>query len=129
MRFKFKKNNSGQSIIEVLIALSLVMIVTVGLIIVTTNSIKNSSFARDQRAATKYAQESLENARKLKEEDPNAFWLKSGTETDNLGQFTREITYFLNAGADTMQINVTVTWQDNQGEHQSSLETVLTKWK
>jgi len=127
MKFKFKNNNSGQSIIEVLIALSLVVIVTVGLIIVTTNSIKNSSFARDQRTATKYAQESLENARQLKEEDPNAFWLKSGTETETLGQFTREITYFLNAGDDTMQINVTVTWQDNQGEHQSSLETALTK--
>ena len=129
MKFRLKNNDSGQSIIEVLIALSLVVIVAVGLIKVTTNSIKNSGFARDQRIATKYAQEGLENARKLKEEDSNAFWQKTGTETEIIGQFTRAITYFLNADSDSMQINILVTWQDSQGAHQSSLETSLTKWK
>ncbi len=128
MKFRVKNTNSGQSIIEVIIALSLVVVVIVGLITVTTRSIKNSSFARDQRMATKYAQESLENSRKLKEDDPNAFWQKTGAETETLGRFTRTITYSLIA-ADTMQIIALVTWQDNQGEHQSSLETSLTKWK
>lgn len=128
MKSRTKNADSGQSIIEVIVALSLVLVVIVGLVTVTTRSIKNSSFARDQRIATKYAQESLENNRKLKEDDPNTFWQKTGVETETLGRFTRTITYF-STDANTMQITVLVTWQDSQGEHQSSLETSLTKWK
>jgi len=128
MKFSIKNANSGQSIIEVIVALSLVIVVIVGLITVTTRSIKNSSFARDQRTATKYAQESLENSRKLKEDDPNTFWQKTGEEEEIIDRFTRTITYSL-VDANTMQITVLVTWEDNQGEHQSSLETSLTKWK
>jgi len=128
MKFSIKNTNSGQSIIEVIIALSLVVVVMVGLITVTTRSIKNSSFARDQRTATKYAQESLENSRKLKEDDPNTFWGKTGEEEDIIGRFTRTITYSL-VDVNTMQIVALVTWEDSQGEHKSSLETSLTKWK
>lgn len=128
MKLRIRNTDSGQSIIEVIIALSLVVVVIVGLVTVTTRSIKNSSFARDQRTATKYAQESLENNRKLKGDDPNTFWQKTGAETETLGRFTRTVTYSL-TDANTMQITVLVTWQDNQGEHQSSLETSLTKWE
>ena len=58
--------NRGQSIIEVVVALALIAVVVLGLVKVTIISINNASFARDQQGATKYAQEGIENARKLK---------------------------------------------------------------
>lgn len=124
-----KNSNRGQSIIEVVIALALVAIVIVGLVKVTTVAMNNGSFARDQQTATKYAQEGLENARKLKEEDVNTFWKKSGAGTEIIGKFTRQITYTVIEANQTMKVEALVTWQDSKGTHQSSLKTSLTKWK
>ncbi|MCX6726102.1 MAG: prepilin-type N-terminal cleavage/methylation domain-containing protein [Candidatus Shapirobacteria bacterium] len=129
MKKIFNFANRGQSIIEVVIALAIVAIVIVGLVKVTTISMNNGSFARDQQTATKYAQEGLENARKLKEEDINVFWKKSGVETEIIGKFVRQITYTIIEANQTMKVEVLVTWQDSKGTHQSSLETSLTKWK
>ncbi len=130
MRY-FRKLDSGQSIIEVVIALSLVAIVVLALVRVTISSIQNSSFARDQQAATKYAQEGLENARKLRGEDESEFWSKSGTETETIGNFERTVTYTPFAGEEDqkMEVRVVVSWEDNKGLHQSDLSTYLTKWK
>ncbi len=128
LKVKSQKSNAGQSIIEVVVALSLVAAVVLALVRVTIVSINNASFAKDQRAATKYAQEGIENARKLKEENESLFWSKSGTETENLGKFTRTITYTEIEDKQKMQIEVKVSWQDSKGEHQSNLQTNLTKW-
>jgi len=126
---KSQKSNTGQSIIEVVAALALVVLVVLGLVKVSVSSINNSAFARDQRAATKYAQEGIENARKLKEESEATFWTKSGVETETLGKFTRTVTYTEIEDNQKMQVDVKVSWQDSKGEHQSSLQTNLTKWK
>ncbi len=128
---KIKNKNQGQSLIEVIVALGLMAAVVLGLVKVTITSVNNASFARDQRAATKYAQEGIENARKSKEETPVAFWAKSGLQpAETLGKFTRETTYTPNDAQNpsSMTILVEVPWIDSRGEHQSSLQTNLTKW-
>ena len=127
----FRKLDSGQSIIEVIVALSLVAIVVLALARVTISSIQNSSFARDQRTATKYAQEGLENARRLRGEDESEFWSKSGTESETIGKFERVVTYTPFAGEEDqkMEVQVVVSWEDSKGSHQSDLSTYLTKWK
>lgn len=109
--------------------MALIAAVVLGLVRVTITSINNASFARDQRAATKYAQEGIENARKLKEESEATFWAKAGSETETLGKFTRIITYTEIEDNQKMQVDVKVSWQDSRGEHQSSLQTFLTKWQ
>lgn len=128
---KTQKKNLGQSIIEVIVALALIAAVVLGLVKVTITSVNNAGFARDQRAATKYAQEGIENARKSKEETPVTFWAKSGLQpVETLGKFTRETTYTPNDAQNpsSMTILVEVLWIDSKGEHQSSLQTNLTKW-
>jgi len=131
----FKKNifsnQSGQSLVEVLVALSLVVIIILGLVRVTITSVRNASFSKDQRTATKYAQEGLENARYLKEEDPALFWSKSGLESEEIGRFTRETTYTPEPGQEDekMKVEVIVWWEDGANDHQSSLTTYLTKWQ
>ncbi len=125
------KKNRGQSLIEVIVALALIAAVVLGLVKVTITSVNNAGFARDQRTATKYAQEGIENARKSKEETPVTFWAKSGLQTaETLGKFTRGITYTPNDAQNpsSMTILVEVPWIDSKGEHQSSLQTNLTKW-
>jgi len=134
MKIKLTKKNSilGQSIIEVIVALSLVVIVVLGLVKVTVVSINNAGFANDQRAATKYAQDQLENARKEKEEHEAIFWAKSGTEEDTIGKFDIKTTYTPLPNAlnpDKMNIQVIASWEDSKGTHESKLETYLTKWK
>ncbi len=129
LKLKIKDSNRGQSIIEVVIALSLIVLVVLGLVKVSVTSINNTAFARDQRAATKYAQEGLENARQCKEENEVAFWNGSCPELAAPSdiKFTREITYTqLEEGK--MQVEVVVTWTDSKGQHESNLTTYLTKW-
>jgi Tfp pilus assembly protein PilV len=128
-KLKIKSLISGQSIIEVVVALALVVLVILGLVRVTVSSINNSGFAKDQRTATKYAQEGLENARKEKEENEATFWLKSGAEEETIGKFEREIIYTEVEDDQQMHIQVIVSWDDSRGAHQSNLETYLTKWR
>src|SRR4030042_1125276 len=119
---KILKSNQGQSMIEVVIALSLVILVVLGLVKVSVTSINNTAFARDQRTATKYAQEGLENARQCKEENEIAFWNESCPELAALTdtKFTRQITY-TQIEEGKMQVDVVVSWTDSKGQHESSL--------
>jgi len=126
---KIGNSISGQSIIEVIVALALISVVILGLVRVTISSINNASFARDQRGATKYAQEGIEKARQLKEESGAVFWSKSGAETETIGRFTRKTTYTEVEDNQKMMVEVVVSWQDSKGGHESALETYLTKWK
>ena len=125
---KIKNSNCGQSIIEVIIALSLMALVVLGLVKVSIVSINNAAFARDQRAATQYAQEGLESARQCREENEIAFWNRScpALAAPNDVKFTRQITY-TQIEEGRMQVDVTVIWADSKGEHQSNLATYLTK--
>lgn len=127
---KRQKSNTGQSMIEVVVALSLVVLVILGLVKVSVNSINNAAFARDQRAATQYAQEGLESARQCKEENEIAFWSLSCPEltAPSNTKFTRQITY-TQIEEGKIQIEVVVSWTDSKGEHQSNLTSYLTKWE
>ncbi|MBM3205690.1 type II secretion system protein [Candidatus Shapirobacteria bacterium] len=126
---KRRNFNRGQSIIEVVVALASVILVILALVKVTTISIKNASFARDQRLATQYAQKAIENARRLKEEEPLVFWSKSGEE-DISGleeRFTGKINYNEVENDKKMEVKVLVFWTDEKGQHESKLTTFFTK--
>jgi len=73
------------------VALSLVAVVILALVRVTISSIQNSSFARDQQTATQYAQEGIENARRLKEQNEIEFWGKSGSEEERLTNLKEQL--------------------------------------
>lgn len=125
---KSQNSTNGQSIIEVVIALSLLALVVLGLVKVSIVSINNAAFARDQRAATQYAQEGLESARQCREENEIAFWNRScpALAVPNDTRFTRQITY-TQIEEGKMQVDVVVSWTDSKGEHQSNLTTYLAK--
>jgi len=116
---------------EMVVAIAVVLIVIVALIAVTTISIRNASFSRNQVLATKYAQETIEKIREYRAmvdwttftencEDPPDLPSISST-------FSRTIACVYNG--DSRKITVTISWTDAKGTHKSELTTVLTKWK
>jgi len=126
------KKNQGQSLIEMVVAIGVVMIIIVALVAVATISVRNANFSRNQSLATKYAQEGIEEARRLRDEEGNNFFIDnpSGcniTDTPAEG-FSRQRTCSFD-GDKTMTVTVVVSWTDAKGTHKSELTTRLTKWK
>lgn len=60
------RNNYGQSLLELVIALGLLTVVITVLAIATVNGLKNSQFSKNQAQATKLAQEGMEKIRTIR---------------------------------------------------------------
>lgn len=56
----------GQTLLELVVGMSLVTVIIGALAITTTYSLRNSQFSKNQTQATKYAQEYLEQVRTIK---------------------------------------------------------------
>jgi Tfp pilus assembly protein PilV len=72
------KNQKGQTILEIVISLSVLALVLGGLVVVIINSLKNSQFSKNQAQATKLAQEGLETIRSMKSNE-NCYVVYGGT--------------------------------------------------
>lgn len=74
---------SGQSLIEVLVVLAVTIIIVVALTMAVLVSLKNAQFAQNQSKATKYAQQSLEKIRNIRDrdEDGEIFFQYSPSDT------------------------------------------------
>lgn len=59
----------GETLIEVLIALSIAVVVITTITTLSISSLSNTQFVRDQNQAAKYAQEGLETMRSLRNSD------------------------------------------------------------
>lgn len=131
----------GQSLVEVLVAVGIVSLVLVAIVAGVTLAIKNASFSRNQTSATRYAQEAMEWLRNQRDQDWNAFVLRSGPfclnslswktgtcSSFSLGNiFKREAV--LSGSDPRIEVKVTVSWQDAGGTHQSELVSYFTKWQ
>jgi len=126
------KKTSGQSLLEMLVAIAVVLIVIVALVTVTTISVRNASFSRNQALATKYAQETIEKIREYRAKvDWNTFVDNCHTPPDLPSlpsPFSRTISCS-KSGGDSREITVNISWTDAKGTHKSELTTRLTKWK
>jgi len=125
--------NNGQTLIETLAALAVVVIAILALVVATTVAIRNASFSRNQTVATKYAQAWVEEARKLRDRQAESVFFSNGScnASDSTSIFTRTRACTLSIDGDkkTMAVVVTVSWTDARGTHQSKLETRLTNWR
>lgn len=127
------RNSKGQSLVEVVAGLAVMMIVILSLVAVTTVAVRNANFSRNQTLATKYAQEGIEEARNLRNTQAETIFFVDGSCDQNevLGLFTRVRTCSLSVDGDqkTMTVVVVVSWSDDKGTHQSALTTKLTNWQ
>ncbi len=134
-----RKKTSGQSLLEMIVTLGIVILVILDLVVVTTISVRNASFSRNQALATKYAQKAIEKIRLFREEETWENFVGE-CETFDLG-FTPvgfsisrdchlpDTLSRCDEQSDICEVKVSVSWTDARGIHKSELTTRLTKKK
>lgn len=86
-----KLNQKGQSLIEIIIALGVVMIVTLGFTNITLTALRNSQHAKNQNQATRHTQEALEIIRVIRDLNYGVNVPTSGTVTQRWDDYVWEI--------------------------------------
>lgn len=74
-----KNSQSGQTIIEAIVALSAILLTISAIAVAVLTGISNSTFVKNQNLGNKYAQQGIEFVRNIKENDINKFINYSGT--------------------------------------------------
>jgi len=151
MEKTLRGHERGQSLAEVTIAVSVVILIITGLIVGTTASLKTSQFNRSRSIAVKYAQEAMERARKLRDGGWTTFqsygsatgntWCLDGagqwidvpticevnSYLDNV--FNRTVLFTWDSVNDRMRIDISVAWADVNRDHTVTLSSILTQWR
>lgn len=139
----FKRKN-GQSMVEVLITLTIVTLCFVALVVVVVIAVRNARFANNSALANRYAQEGIEVVRLLRDQqgwpyiaglsgdqglDKNLN-LSSGCGSANIDGFFTRCINFAPSGSpvDTSEVTVTVLWAESRRSHSVVTVTRLTKW-
>lgn len=65
-RFQYKLTIAGQSLMELVVGISLITVVVGAVAVITTYGLRNSQFSKNQAQATKLAQQNLELVRTIK---------------------------------------------------------------
>lgn len=137
------KKNAGQTFVEVVVVVSLVVLVITALVSGSIASLKTTRYNSAKSQATKYAQEGVELARKDRDSSWNTFYNrrnltycldKAGTWTQGAtcpvnidGIFTRTLDFVaINNG---MEVTVTVSWIDGSTNRSSKIQTFFTQWQ
>src|SRR3989304_3745944 len=69
----------GQSLYEVVFAIGIAAIIITGVLVVSTTSVRNSTFSKNNSQATKYAQEAMEWLRAERDVDWAIFYGHAGS--------------------------------------------------
>lgn len=125
---KRKKNQTGQSLVEVLIAFTVIILAVVGLVSATVSSISSTDFAKRQSYATSQTQEAMEAIR-------NAYYSQSWTDfisSNNcqsageakLADLPSDYVAVVSCvdGGIGLAATVTVSWTKGGQTHESTLE-------
>lgn len=133
----------GQSLFEVVFALAIAALVLVAAVSLSTSSVRNALFARNQSYAAKYAQEATEWFRQQRDTNWDSFYAKAtgdmcmptlawGTIPPCTNPITGTIFYrqaTLIAGIDLVDASVIVSWTDSNGIHEVRNATRYTYWR
>lgn len=147
-------SQKGQSLLEAIVAVSVIVMVLVALVSAITFALSNAQFARNKTQATKYAQEAIEWLRNQRDSNwalfysqarssPGAIyclntldsWPSMGNCTgvidDQFDLFSREatLTYTPSAPSDSITIHIRVFWREGSGQKEVVMDTFLTQWK
>jgi len=140
--------NSGFTLVELLVALTLVMIVIVAVVGLAAVSIKTSYRAKGGTEAKRYAEEAMEWLRQEKKTNWDSFYQKtsdsstsyclnqlnwashsscSGTISGTIYQREVKLERIGAGGNQEVKVTITVKWTDSQGVHLVPLTTILAK--
>ncbi len=71
--YRYKNNSRGQTLVEAIIALTVLVVIITAIAALTLNSISNSIFLRSQDTANKFAQEGMDFLSTQKKQDYTTF--------------------------------------------------------
>ncbi len=130
---------AGQSMVEMIIAIAVIVMILAGLLTATTSSLSRSTDVSQRSQATKRAQNGIELARQLRDEDWNEFKAISGTKYVVDGQlvdsapsgdmFIQTLEFDHSCGPNCVIVTSTVSWQEKGVLKDISVQTTLTQWK
>jgi type II secretory pathway pseudopilin PulG len=143
----------GQSLVEMVVVIGMVILLTTGIVTGTTISLNRSKTSQYQTKALAYAQEGIEFARSTRDAGWTAFaamgsasgtiycvgsanppvFVTGACSAPNISNFmTRNITFQLTtvSGVSTMKVTSQVTWGDTSNTSNAvQLTTYLTQWR
>jgi Tfp pilus assembly protein PilV len=135
----------GQTLVEAIVIIAMVMLMVTGLISGTTASLKSSQSVKARSEATKYAEDGMELIRLMRDN-------KWSTVADKVGQgpycfgsngvleqvtcpptpdthLTRTATFYLLPDGETIHVHVAVSYPDGSTTITVPLDTYLTNWR
>lgn len=138
--------NKGQTLVEVVVVIGVVVLLVTGLIAGTTTSLKSAQSGRIRSQAVSYAQEAIESVRSIRDRSWSTFMEYSGSYclgsdlifnpspgtcsvniTGGENSFTRSVNF--NWQDPKMVITATVSFVEGESTRNVVLETYLTQWK
>ena len=148
---KQRASESGQTLLELVIALGVVAVVITALVSAVTASLRYGQSTRFRSRAVKFAQEGVELTRKIRDEQPwstffaytagDGRWCldSSGVWTDDDGNgtcpiasgdnFWRSVHFLWDPIASSMIVTARVSWGDRGIPSTVELVTYFTQWK
>ena len=144
------KNQKGQSLFEVVLALAVISIIIVALVFLASNSIRNTTFSKNKTLSARFSQETVEWLRGERDADWAAFdahalasskYCLQTLDFEDLGtcddgdflaetNLVRELTLTrIGLNSDQVQAEIEVSWSDAQGDHATTFVTDFTDWR
>lgn len=127
----------GQTLLETIIALSIIIIILSGIAFTTVSTITNAEYGKNQALSTKFAQEGIEILRKIRNNNYVGFrsydgdYCLIGSRLDvpeycrppnppNLGNFYRSVSIeWSGCDIDVAKVSVNVSWTDGKCQNGS----------
>ena len=149
MRLK-GKNERGQSLFEVVLALGVITAITVGIVALAASIIRNAGFSKNKTLAGRYSQEAVEWLRKERDNNFTLFsqntqtplWCFSSLSWSSVGAcgsgspilgtiLFRDVTFSDGSTSTKTIINasVRVYWTDSLGSHEVRNATSFSDWR
>jgi hypothetical protein len=148
----FQKSKSGQSLVEAVVAVGMVILLVTGLVSATTSTLRFGQMSKDRTQALQYAKEGLEIVRIIKEANWNdiplvtqTHCLSKGQQTlggevlgecphDIDGKFSRTLTFSDDgshciAAESCRKVTMTVGWEETGVDRIVTLTSYITNWR
>ncbi|MEK7577028.1 MAG: hypothetical protein AAB492_00235 [Patescibacteria group bacterium] len=145
-RFKVRlRKSSGQSLIEILLMISLVVVLVTSIVVGSTVSLRNQQISGSKDQALRYAQQGVEIVRALRNADWTSFQLysgswcmdKDGVLTAFVGacspfldeKYQRVAKFTWDSVSERMNVQVLMSWDIGSKAYSTMLEIYFTDWK
>lgn len=132
---KIFKNESGSTLVEIVVALAMVSVVLVTVAVAGTVSVKSVRLARERAEAKTIAETIIEEIRQERDTDPETFFSLADVQVRVLeargtsADFVPTVRYTPLGGSSGIDVRVEVDWNSGGKAYQVSELTQFSQWQ